>query len=57
MGADQLWEQRLGWVHIRCCGNGGLGLRPYGPARLNRRPAGLPTDQYLRSAIVVNGAP
>ena len=28
-----------------------------GPARLNRRPAGLPTAQCLRSAIVVNGAP
>ncbi|PYB98713.1 hypothetical protein DMX09_25070 [Pseudomonas protegens] len=24
--------------------------------RLTRRPAGLPTDQCLRSAIVVNGA-
>jgi hypothetical protein len=29
----------------------------HGPARLNRRPAGLPTAQCLRSAIVVNGAP
>jgi len=28
-----------------------------GPARLNRRPAGFPTAQCLRSAIVVNGAP
>ncbi|QFG29068.1 hypothetical protein F6476_07550 [Pseudomonas umsongensis] len=27
-----------------------------GPARLNRRPAGFPTAQCLRSAIVVNGA-
>ena len=29
----------------------------HGPARLNRRPAGFPTAQCLRSAIVVNGAP
>src|SRR3989344_7310332 len=28
-----------------------------GPARLNRRPAGFPTAQCLRSAIEVNGAP
>ncbi|QFG29579.1 hypothetical protein F6476_10435 [Pseudomonas umsongensis] len=28
-----------------------------GPVRLNRRPTGFPTAQYLRSAIVVNGAP
>ena len=28
-----------------------------GPARLNRRPAGFPTAQCLRSASVVNGAP
>ncbi|OXR35712.1 hypothetical protein PSUM_07560 [Pseudomonas umsongensis] len=28
-----------------------------GPARLNRRPAGFPTAQCLRSAIVVNGVP
>ncbi|NWL17863.1 hypothetical protein DM828_00740, partial [Pseudomonas umsongensis] len=27
------------------------------PARLNRRPAGLPTAQCLRSASMVNGAP
>jgi hypothetical protein len=28
----------------------------HGLGRLTRRPAGLPTAQYLRSAIVVNGA-
>ncbi|MCM2365363.1 hypothetical protein NDJ82_27280, partial [Pseudomonas sp. SR18] len=28
-----------------------------GPARLTRRPAGLPTDSSLRSASVFDGAP
>ncbi|MGE7816282.1 hypothetical protein ACQKMW_23070, partial [Pseudomonas sivasensis] len=29
----------------------------HGPARLTRRPAGLPTDSSLRSASVFDGAP
>jgi hypothetical protein len=35
----------FGWGHIRCCGNGGLGFRPYGGSL-----------QSLRSASVVDGA-
>ncbi|EJL95957.1 hypothetical protein PMI18_04998, partial [Pseudomonas sp. GM102] len=34
-GPTMLW---LGCVHIRCCGNGGLGFRPYGEALLANAP-------------------
>ncbi len=36
------WGVYLGisgpWVHIRCCGNGGLGFRPYGGSLLANAP-------------------
>ncbi|MEA3167656.1 MAG: hypothetical protein QOI97_604, partial [Pseudomonas sp.] len=27
--ALSLWGVSVGWVHIRCCGNGGYGFRSY----------------------------
>ncbi|SDV05818.1 hypothetical protein SAMN05216558_2439 [Pseudomonas vancouverensis] len=36
-GPTRFWVE---WVHIRCCGNGGLGFRPYGESLLANAPKG-----------------
>ncbi len=48
---------RLGVPSLRLSIRGPPRWAIHGPARLTRRPAGLPTDSSLRSASVFDGAP
>jgi hypothetical protein len=45
----------LDWVHIRCCGNGGLGFRPDGGSLLEEPPVSAYLSSLLIDSIIQGG--